>query len=78
MREAVLSGIGVAILPAHHCTDDLQTGRLSRVLPEWMSPDMPTFAVYPSTRHLSPKVKVFLDLLQERLPLPPWNPYPVL
>ncbi|MCZ6472460.1 MAG: LysR family transcriptional regulator [SAR324 cluster bacterium] len=73
LREAALSGAGVAMLPAHHCTGDLRSGRLRRLLPEWTSPDTPTFAVYPSTRHLSPKVKAFLDLLQERLTPPPWN-----
>ena len=73
LREAALSGLGVAMLPAHHCVDDLRVGRLRRLLPEWTSPETPTFAVYPSTRHLSPKVKAFLDLLQERLTPPPWE-----
>lgn len=67
MREAALSGVGIAILPAHNCVEDLRAGRLIRLLPEWTLPETPTYAVYPSTRHLSPKVKVFLELLQERL-----------
>jgi DNA-binding transcriptional LysR family regulator len=73
LREAALSGAGVAMLPAHHCTGDLRAGRLCRLLPGWTSPDTPTYAVYPSTRHLSPNVKAFLDFLQERLTPPPWN-----
>ena len=73
MREAALAGVGVALLPAHHCADDLEAGRLLRILPEWTTPETPTFAVYPSTRHLSPKVRAFLDLLQQRLTPPPWK-----
>ena len=72
MREAALAGVGVAMLPVHHCIGDIRSGSLMRLLPDWTSPETQTFAVYPSTRHLSPKVKTFLDFLQERLLPPPW------
>lgn len=66
VHRAVLDGIGVALLPAHRICDDLDEGRLVRVLPEWCAPPTPFHAVYPSTRHLSPKVKAFVDHLQEK------------
>jgi DNA-binding transcriptional LysR family regulator len=66
VHRAVLEGIGVALLPSHRICDDLNEGRLARVLPEWCAPATPFHAVYPSTRHLSPKVKAFVDHLQEK------------
>ena len=73
MREAAIFGLGVAILPAHHCAGDIRAGRLLRLLPDWTTPETPTFAVFPSSRHLSPKTRAFLDHLQARLSPPPWE-----
>jgi len=64
--RAVIDGIGVALVPAHVANDDLGNGRLVRVLPEWCTPQVQYHAVYPSTRHLSPKVKAFVDHLQDK------------
>lgn len=71
LEEAVRAGLGVALLPAFRCAD----GRLRRVLPDWRSPAVPIHAVYPSTRHLSPKVKTFLDHLRDEMSPPPWSPW---
>jgi DNA-binding transcriptional LysR family regulator len=38
---------------------------------------VPVHAVYPSTRHLSPKVKTFVEHLQARMTPPPWELDPV-
>lgn len=73
LKDAALAGVGVAMLPAYQCVGDLRAGRLRRVLPEWSSPETPAHAVYPSMRHLAPKVKAFLDLLQERVTALPWE-----
>jgi len=64
--RAVLDGIGIALVPAHVTNTDLGQGRLVHVLPEWCTPVVQYHAVYPSTRHLSPKVKAFVDHLQEQ------------
>lgn len=62
--RAVIDGLGVALMPSHLANDDLQQGRLVRLLPEWCTPSAQFHAVYPSTRHLSPKVKAFVEHLQ--------------
>jgi DNA-binding transcriptional LysR family regulator len=67
LDEATLSGLGIAMLPSFRCVQHLRAKRLKRVLPEWGSPEIPLHAVYPSTRHLSPKVKAFLDHLSEHM-----------
>lgn len=71
--EAALAGLGVAMLPAFRCIQYLRTGKLQRVLPGWCTPETSLHAVYSSTRHLSPKVKVFLDYLRDRMAPPPWE-----
>ena len=77
LEQAVRSGLGVAMLPVFRCIEPLRTKKLERVLPKWSSPQTPVHAVYPSTRHLSPKVKAFVDHLREQMSPPPWEIGPV-
>ncbi len=73
LHEAVLAGLGLALLPTYRCVADLRARRLRRVLRNWSSPAVPIHAVYPSTRHLSPKVKAFLDHLSQSVAARPWR-----
>jgi DNA-binding transcriptional LysR family regulator len=67
LLAATLGGFGVALLPCFICGEDLRAGRLIHVLPEWSGPaDTAIAAVYPASRNLSPKVRVFVDFLAER------------
>lgn len=75
--EAVRSGLGIAMLPIYRCIDDLRSKKLRRVLPQWWSPDILLHAVTPSSRHLSPKVRAFLDHLRTHMTPPPWERGPV-
>jgi DNA-binding transcriptional LysR family regulator len=73
LHAVASAGQGIALLPAFRCVDDLRARRLERVLPDWEGPSAPVHVVYPSTRHLSPKVKSFVDHLQQRMTPPPWE-----
>jgi DNA-binding transcriptional LysR family regulator len=73
LHAVAATGLGVALLPAFLCVEDLRARRMERVLPDWNAPSVPVHAVYPSTRHLSPKVKTFLDHLHARMTPPPWE-----
>ncbi len=73
LDEAARQGLGIAMLPLFRCIDDLRTKRLTRVLPAWCSPQAPIHAVYPSTRHLSPTLRAFLDHLRAEMTPPPWE-----
>ena len=73
LPEAARAGLGIAILPAYYCIDDLRARRLERVLRDWQPPPTPIHIVYPSTRHLSPTAKSFIDHLQARMTPPPWE-----
>jgi DNA-binding transcriptional LysR family regulator len=68
-----IAGLGIALIPAMLSVKDLPSGRLKRVLPDWNPPSTPVQVVYPSSRHLSPLVKTFVDHLLERMPPPAWN-----
>jgi DNA-binding transcriptional LysR family regulator len=73
LHSAAIGGIGLALLPAYQCIEDLRTHRLERVLREWEAPPTPVHVVYPSTRHVSPAVKSFVDHLQAKMMPPPWE-----
>jgi DNA-binding transcriptional LysR family regulator len=65
LTTAVLSGLGitqVARFGLQHLLDD---GTLVRVLPDWGHPPIPLHVVYPPNRHLSAKVRAFVDWTTE-------------
>ena len=66
LREAAESGLGIASMPELLCRDDLARGLLRPVLQKWCAEETPVHAVYPSARHLSPKVIAFVELVRER------------
>lgn len=74
VREAALAGLGVAQLPAFMVAPDVRAGHLVSFLEDRIAPGRPIYAVYPHRRHLSPKVRVFIDFLVDKLtPNPPWE-----
>lgn len=77
LYAATAAGLGIALLPTFRCVEELRAGRLERVLRAWDAPSTPMHVVYPSTRHVSPKVKSFIDHLHEQLTPPPWELGPV-
>lgn len=76
LQAALEDGLGIALVPAFLCERALHARGLEHVLPEWSPPSTPVHVVYPSTRHLSPTVRSFLDHLQERMTPPPWGVSP--
>jgi DNA-binding transcriptional LysR family regulator len=73
LRECAMSALGIALLPAFQCVEDLRGAKLERVLRDWNVPPTPIHVVYPTARHVSPKVKAFVDHLQLRMTPPPWE-----
>jgi DNA-binding transcriptional LysR family regulator len=73
LHTAALGGIGLALMPAFQCIEDLRAHRLERVLREWEAPRTPVHVVYPSTRHISPAVKSFVEHLHAKMTPPPWE-----
>jgi len=74
LRAAALRGFGIAVLPSFLVGRDVQSGALVSVLEDYMPQDSALYAVYPHARHLSPKVRAFVDFLAERFgPDPYWD-----
>ncbi|MEM7303161.1 MAG: LysR family transcriptional regulator [Pseudomonadota bacterium] len=66
MVAAVRKGLGVDMMPTFFCCDDLRNGRLEVVLQDFENDPISVYAVYPHRRHLSTKVRVFVDFLADR------------
>ncbi len=67
VRSAALGGLGIALLPEYQVVDDIQAGRLQRVLPDYASAKQAAYVVYPSRRHLAPRTRVVIDFLIEEV-----------
>lgn len=67
LLQAALRGLGLVELPHFYVRDELAAGRLMTVLPKFRPTDTAMWAVYPHNRHLSAKVRLFLNFLQQRL-----------
>jgi DNA-binding transcriptional LysR family regulator len=70
--QAVLGGVGISLLPTFTVGGDLQAGRLRAVLTEYTTSERNLYAVYLPNRHLSAKVRAFIDFLLERFEAPPY------
>jgi len=73
LRQAACADLGVTLLPIFLGVEEARLRRLERILKEWSSVPNVIHAVYPSTRHLSPKVRAFVEHLQEKFTPPPWE-----
>lgn len=71
--EAACAGVGVATLPDFFVNEALEDGRLVRLFEDWSHPlDLGIWALYPHNRHLSAKVRLFVDFLVETFSVPRW------
>ena len=66
IRQALRADAGISFMPEFVLHDPCGDVDLVPVLPGWMSIGADLFAVYPSVRNLSPKVRVFLDYLSRQ------------
>ena len=74
LYHATLAGLGVARLSTYLISDDLERGRLIRLLPDYEDNGSDIYAVYSVRRNLPPKTRVFIDhLVREFSPVPPWE-----
>ncbi|WP_189052412.1 LysR family transcriptional regulator [Aliidongia dinghuensis] len=69
---AVLAGHGITILPSFLVGCLIAQGRLVRVLADWPTREEAIHAVYPPTRHLAARVRLFTEFLAERIGKEPY------
>jgi len=63
LRRAALQGVGISLAAGFLVADDLEAGRLVRLLPDYRPVELAMNAIYPHRHHLSAKVRSFIDLL---------------
>lgn len=62
---AALKGLGVAQLSTYQAAESLAAGHLIQILTQWTQSPLPIYVVYPPNRHLSAKVRAFVDWMVE-------------
>jgi DNA-binding transcriptional LysR family regulator len=74
LMHAALAGHGIVYAPTYLVGEALRTGRLVTVLDDYALPPLTVRALYPHNRHLSAKVRAFVDFLVARFePESPWD-----
>ncbi|GEC57810.1 DNA-binding transcriptional LysR family regulator [Bradyrhizobium japonicum] len=66
LRDVAVSGRGIALIPEFIAADALRKGGLKTILKDFWAPPLTLYAIYPPTRHLSVKVRLFIDFLVQR------------
>ena len=62
--EAALAGAGVVLTASFATRPHVRAGRLVPVLPDWSAPARPIYAIYPTRRHPSARLRAFLDWVE--------------
>ena len=65
--DAALKSLGIVQLPDYYVQKHLASGALVSVLDNYREPEEGIWAIYPHNRHLSPKIRLLVDYLAERL-----------
>ncbi len=74
LRDAAIKGRGVALLPTFIAAASLRESTLQSFLSEYKAPPLALYTLYPPTRHLAVKVRLFIDFLVDRFSnFPSWD-----
>ena len=65
--DAALKGLGIVQLPDYYVQKHLASGALVSLLDDYREPEESIWALYPHNRQLSPKIRLLVDYLAERL-----------
>ena len=72
-RSIALAGGGIALQPSFMVGEDLRSGALVEILPEYRSIELGIYVVYPTRKHLASKVRALISFLTERFAHPEWE-----
>ena len=71
--EPWLAGLGVAMQPDFLCWDDVKSGLLEEVLPDWAPPPIAMHLVTPPSTIRPARVEVLIAFLAKRMAKAPWT-----
>jgi len=66
-KKLALLGQGIGLLHNFACKDDVQEGKLIRILPDWHWHILPYYFIYPPQRFVSSKVRAFIKTAENYL-----------
>ncbi|AZE83807.1 Transcriptional regulator, LysR family [Pseudomonas orientalis] len=64
-KTSALMGVGFTVLPMMYCEEELASGRLVQLLPQWSLPGGWLQAVYPHRRGVLPAIRAWIDYMEE-------------
>jgi DNA-binding transcriptional LysR family regulator len=68
IRNLIVEDLGIGLIPAFLYTDDIKNKAIVPVLSGWSGDTVSAYAVYPSRKYLSSKVRIFVDYITNELP----------
>ncbi|MBF5095206.1 LysR family transcriptional regulator [Azospirillum sp. INR13] len=69
IRNAAIRGLGAAIASEWALVDDLATGQLVHLAPDWQAAPLPVHLVYPPARHQPTRLRRFIDAMRVAVPI---------
>lgn len=72
LLDLARAGMGIAKLPEFQVINDFNSRLLVPVLAEYC-PREPIYAIVRTRRNLSPRLRVFIEFLEQKLRRAPWN-----
>jgi len=68
LKRAAVAGLGIVSLPDYVCREEVRSGTLRRVLPDWKAEDSTLTALMPNRQGVLPSVRAFIKHLAAELP----------
>jgi len=65
--SAAVAGFGITRLLSYQVAQEINTGQLKVLMPQYQPPDVPVHVLHREGRHASTKVRAFIDLIAKRL-----------
>jgi len=72
LKDAAVEGQGIILLPSFIVYKEIERGTLVQLFKEYKLPPLNAYAIYPQTRHLSLRVRAFVDFLVKRFEETPY------
>ncbi|VWB19513.1 LysR family transcriptional regulator [Burkholderia lata] len=66
--DATLAHMGISVIPEWRAAEDIRAGRLKVLMPDYYATPQPVNILYPQTRFLSQRARVFIDFVVEHIP----------
>lgn len=66
LKQAALAGVGIAMLPTYLVREEIASGQLEALLPNWPLLPLGIYAIYTSRLHMPASMRTLLDFLDEK------------